>query len=133
MGANVGQLIKQFGAGTGLSDADREFAMQMAGSKITLTEQALRKILDINDRAANKIIDTHNKTYGKVKTNIPLTVDKPVGIAPPPAAASQIPTNVAPAKPAAATLAPVDKQALDWANANPKDPRSLQIKQRLGQ
>ena len=25
-----------------------------------------------------------------------------------------------------------DKQALDWATANPKDPRSAQIKQRLG-
>ena len=42
-----------------------------------------------------------------------------------------IPTP-APGKPAA-TLAPADKQALDWANANPKDPRALQIKQRLGQ
>lgn len=89
MGANVGQLIKQFGAGTGLSDADREFAMQMAGGKITLTEQALRKILDINDKAANKVIDTHNRKYSGVKTNIPLTVEKPVGAAPP--AASQIP------------------------------------------
>ena len=91
MGANVGQLIKQFGAGTGLSDADREFAMQMAGGKITLTEQALRKILDINDKAANKVIDTHNRKYSGVKTNIPLTVEKPVGAAPPPPAASQIP------------------------------------------
>jgi hypothetical protein len=25
-----------------------------------------------------------------------------------------------------------DKQALEWANANPKDPRSAQIKQKLG-
>jgi hypothetical protein len=25
-----------------------------------------------------------------------------------------------------------DKQALDWANANPNDPRAAQIKQRLG-
>ena len=41
-------------------------------------------------------------------------------------------TATAPSRPAAA-LAPADKQALDWANANPKDPRSLQIKQRLGQ
>ena len=93
MGANVGQLIKQFGAGTGLSDADREFAMQMAGGKITLTESALRKILDINDKAANRVIDAHNKTYGGIKTNIPLTVEKPTGAAPPPPppAASQIP------------------------------------------
>ena len=39
----------------------------------------------------------------------------------------------APGRPAVAALAPADKQALDWANANPKDPRSPQIKQRLGQ
>lgn len=29
-------------------------------------------------------------------------------------------------------LSPQDQQALDWANSNPNDPRSLQIKQRLG-
>jgi hypothetical protein len=29
-------------------------------------------------------------------------------------------------------LAPQDRQALEWANANPSDPRSAQIKQRLG-
>ena len=39
----------------------------------------------------------------------------------------------APGTPAPAAVAPADKQALDWANANPNDPRSLQIKQRLGQ
>lgn len=30
-------------------------------------------------------------------------------------------------------LSPIDKQALTWANANPKDPRAAEIKQRLGQ
>lgn len=30
-------------------------------------------------------------------------------------------------------LSAQDKQALDWANANPKDPRAIKIKQRLGQ
>lgn len=29
-------------------------------------------------------------------------------------------------------LAPADQQALDWANANPKDPRSAEIKKKLG-
>ena len=29
-------------------------------------------------------------------------------------------------------LGPTDQAALDWANANPEDPRSLKIKQRLG-
>lgn len=33
---------------------------------------------------------------------------------------------------AAKNVSGMDKQALDWANANPKDPRSAQIKQRLG-
>lgn len=31
------------------------------------------------------------------------------------------------------TMSPVDKQALEWANKNPNDPRSTAIKQRLGQ
>lgn len=38
-------------------------------------------------------------------------------------------------KPAASlkgNLSPMDKQALDWANSNPKDPRAAKIKQRLG-
>jgi hypothetical protein len=100
MGANVGRIIKQFGAGTGLSDADREYAAQIAGGKIGLTEASLRKILDINDKVANRIIDLHNKNVSGIKTNIPLTVQRPISIAPQPAAASQIPTNVAPASPA---------------------------------
>jgi hypothetical protein len=37
-----------------------------------------------------------------------------------------------PTAPAAPSLSPADKQALDWANSNPKDPRAAQIKQRLG-
>lgn len=130
MGANVGQLIKQFGAGTGLSDADREFAMQMAGGKITLTEQALRKILDINDKAANKVIDTHNRTYGGVKTNIPLTVEKPAGAAPPPpSAASQIPTGA----PAAAPAANLNQQRQDANAAIARGAPAAAVRQRFKQ
>jgi hypothetical protein len=33
---------------------------------------------------------------------------------------------------AAPQLSPQDKEALDWANSNPRDPRAAQIKQRLG-
>lgn len=133
MAANVGQLIKQFGAGTAISDADRAYATKAAAGEISMDEAAIRKVLDINDRASRNVIERHNKSVKGIKTNIPLEVEIPTAVAPPPAAASQIPTNVAPAKPAAATLAPADKQALDWANSNPKDPRSLKIKQRLGQ
>jgi hypothetical protein len=109
MGANVGRIIKQFGAGTGLSNADREYAAKMAAGEITLTETALRRILDINDRAANRAIDLHNRNVQSIKTNIPLTVEKPVFNRPAPSASTQIPgqspapTAAAPA-PAAAPM-----------------------------
>jgi hypothetical protein len=106
MGANVGRIIKQFGAGTGLSDADRDYAAQMAGGKINLTEAALRKILDINDKAANRVIDLHNRNVKDVKTNIPLTVDKPT-FTQPKSAVDQIPGQNRPA-PVAIPQAAVD-------------------------
>lgn len=77
MAQNVGKLIKQFGAGTGLSDADREYATKMAAGSIAVDEAAIRKVLDINDRAAKNVIALHNKRASKVKTNVPLTVDVP--------------------------------------------------------
>jgi hypothetical protein len=77
MAQNVGKIIKQFGAGTGLSDADRQYAEKMAGGKITLDAKALDKILDINERAARNVITRHNKDVEGVKTNIPLKVEMP--------------------------------------------------------
>lgn len=38
-----------------------------------------------------------------------------------------------PGTPTATALPPMDQQALQWANANPSDPRAVKIKQRLGQ
>lgn len=43
----VATIIKDFGAGTGLSDADREFAQLASGGDITMTANALRSILKI--------------------------------------------------------------------------------------
>jgi hypothetical protein len=108
MAANVGRIIKQFGAGTGLSNADREYAEKMAGGKVTLDRKAIERILDINERMARNVISLHNKNVSGIKTNVPLTVDVP------------------------SKFSPQDQQALDWANTNPRDPRAAQIKQRLG-
>jgi hypothetical protein len=77
LGANVGRIIKQFGAGTGLSDADRAYAEQMAAGKISINRAAIDKILDINDKAAKGVINRHNKAASGVKSQIPLTVDMP--------------------------------------------------------
>jgi hypothetical protein len=83
MAGNVGRLIKQFGAGTGLSDADREFATAMAGGKITVDAKAISRILDINEKAARNTITRHNKDVKGIKTNIPLEVEMPAANAPP--------------------------------------------------
>lgn len=58
----VGQLIKMFGAGTGLSDADREYAKQAAAGNIELTEASIRKIIDISNTAASNVISGYNST-----------------------------------------------------------------------
>lgn len=75
MAQNVGKLIKLFGAGTGLSNADRDYAEKMAGGKITLDKAALEKILDIQDRAARNVIRRHNENVKGIRTNIPLEVN----------------------------------------------------------
>jgi len=94
MGSNVGKLIKQFGAGTGLSDADRKYATQIAAGDVSIDEKAMRRILDINDKASKNIISKHNKRVEGIKTNVPLTVEIPTGTTPKPASpAAQIPTT----------------------------------------
>jgi hypothetical protein len=76
----VGQLIKQFGSGTGLSDADREYATKMAAGSTQLTEESIRKIMDINERASLSVIRRHNADAVKVPAGLspyPLTVPLP--------------------------------------------------------
>jgi hypothetical protein len=43
----VGSIIQQFGAGTGLSDADREFARQLAANEIKMSAGALERAIGI--------------------------------------------------------------------------------------
>ena len=77
MGKSVASLIKQFGAGTGLSDADREFATLMAGGNIALDAKSLRRIIEINDRASRRVIRKYNDSVKGIKSVTPLTVDEP--------------------------------------------------------
>lgn len=68
MGLQVGKVIRAFGAGTGLSDADREYAEGIAGGKITLTEGALRQLIGINRRLAQFNITEFNSQVNRAKT-----------------------------------------------------------------
>ena len=66
----VAQIIKAFGAGTGLSDADREYAEKAAAGKITMTDSAIRKLLDLNEMAARNIAGSFNKDAESIGTEL---------------------------------------------------------------
>ena len=61
MGKEVGSLIRMFGSGTGLSDADRMYAEKIAGGNISVNEQSLRKMIAINKRARINLIRRYNR------------------------------------------------------------------------
>lgn len=65
----TGRLIKMFGAGTGLSDADRAYAEKAAAGQISLDEASIRKILEINVRAAQSVISNYNMQLQNVDSN----------------------------------------------------------------
>lgn len=78
----VGRLIKLFGAGTGLSDADREFATKAAAGSIELNEASIRRILDINERAAQNVLAAYNEMVTPIQSrgSLPnMTVGTPTG------------------------------------------------------
>jgi hypothetical protein len=49
----------------------------MAGGQITLDEPALRKIIDIGERASRNVIKKHNKDASGIQSIIPLSVQEP--------------------------------------------------------
>jgi hypothetical protein len=58
----VAEIIKNFGAGTGLSDADREFANKAAAGDIEMTAASLQRILKILKKAGENKVDLYNRT-----------------------------------------------------------------------
>lgn len=54
------ETVKGLGAGSGISNADRDFAQQAVGGDITLNESTIRRVLDITERAARAKVTRHN-------------------------------------------------------------------------
>lgn len=77
MANNVGRVIKQFGSGTGLSDADREYASKIAGGSVNLDERAIRRIFDIQEKQARWVIRNHNTKSKGIRSQVPLSVEEP--------------------------------------------------------
>lgn len=67
VGNRVLSLVKNLGAGAGISNADREYASKIAGGDVSVGEPAMRKILDIGERAARANIKTHDTEAARIK------------------------------------------------------------------
>ena len=75
IGQQVAERITAFGAGTGLSDADREFAKKIAGGEETLTVGAIRRIIRINNESARNVIGRYNEERMRLGKKEPEVLD----------------------------------------------------------
>lgn len=81
----VGQVIKQFGSGTGLSDADRQYALKISAGDINLDEKAMRRLLDIHEKANRVLIQRFNKRAAQVRQKAGDNLPVDFGVEEPPA------------------------------------------------
>lgn len=59
------------GAGTGISDADREFLAKVSAANIDLTEESIRRIIRINRTVAQNVYNSHNQLVGRTRQVFP--------------------------------------------------------------
>lgn len=62
---------RQLGSGTGISEKDLQFAKDIAGGNVTLTEDALRKVIKINEASHRLKIKDLNESVGRVSEFVP--------------------------------------------------------------
>ena len=65
-GRAVAEIIKAFGAGTGLSDKDREYAAKIAGGEITLEPQSIQNLLELERKYASMAIAKNNSVVDRL-------------------------------------------------------------------
>lgn len=67
VGNRVLALVKNLGSGAGISNADREYASKIAGGEISVGEPAMRRILEIGERAARAGLKQHDAEVGRLR------------------------------------------------------------------
>lgn len=59
----VGNFVKNFGSGTSITDSDRDYAEKAVAGQVTMTEGAIRRLLEIERRVAQDLIREHGRVY----------------------------------------------------------------------
>jgi hypothetical protein len=75
IGQQVAERIKAFGAGTGLSNSDRDYAALIAGGKTDITPSALKRIVRINDESARRVINNYRERRTFLSKKEPTVLD----------------------------------------------------------
>lgn len=70
-GKRVADFIKNLGSGTGLSDADRQYALQVSAGDIEVDAEGLERLLRKVKRDAQYTMDTYNKARSNVQSSLP--------------------------------------------------------------
>lgn len=65
-GKLVAEQIKDFGSGTGLSDADRLYSERIQGADINMQKEALQEILELRTSEAIYVMNTYNTARNKL-------------------------------------------------------------------
>jgi hypothetical protein len=126
LGQDVFQQIQQLGIGArGLdTPAEREFLRQVVSGTKTLNKDTLLQMAKIKRQAQEDIVNAWNQKTQSGELDDWYKYSKR------PKKLFNIPKRES--TPGQTALSSQDQQALDWANANPRDPRSARIKERLG-
>jgi len=106
--------------GSQISNEDRRVGTQMAGSDITQNRQSAERLIEIASRAAQNEINIHRAYLNMALQGQPARLKSMFDV--------QEPLPGIPFR----GPAPQDQQAIDWARANPNDPRSRKILQQNG-
>jgi hypothetical protein len=95
---------------------EQQRIMQEALGNLDTDPDALPSVVRVYEDVIRGRVEQHNKTVAETEAS---------GIKSPYSLKIDLPEREV-------TLSPEDQEALNWANANPRDPRSTAIKQRLG-
>jgi hypothetical protein len=61
MAREVFNLVRNLGSGTGISNADREYAEKAAGGLISLDDAAMSRLMDVSTAAAGNVLVNHER------------------------------------------------------------------------
>lgn len=126
LGSEVFPLIGALGIGArGLdTPAEREFLREVMTGTIQMDKAALSRLTRVRINIAERAIDKYNERVEKGELD---RFFRTQGLEP-----QKIEKPKFESRAVAKSLSEEERQALEWSNSNPNDPRSAEIKRRLG-